>query len=150
MSDPRLANPLEETDLALLSYLRFYARGWRMAVKQPAILAALEERGAIRTEDRTLEDWRAMLRESRARLVLHLFPIGVGAGGYFYQVTREDFRKSRLYEVRKLRGMLRNMRRERWAFEAEVQRQLAGRPGEQVDAFHDAPAAALAAGLGVA
>jgi hypothetical protein len=115
---------LTETELRMLSQLRSFHRGQGLAIPR-ANLAALIGMESMRE-----------LRAARANLISALYPIGICEGGYYYCVTVEDFRATRCYTMKKVRGFMRQMRRERWAFEGEQQRLTRGREAEQLEAIH--------------
>ena len=78
---------------------------------------------------------RRTLRASHERLVANLYPIGVSECGYFYELTPADRRITRHYRLKKVIGILRSEKRAAFAFDAERQRQLAGRVQSQPELF---------------
>jgi len=117
----RTWEPSAEFEFRLLGELFRYNRGRGRAVRRED-LASLLDRPTMRG-----------LRKARENLVAKRFPIGVNERGYFYCVTQDDFRASQAYTLKKIRGFLRQMRRERWAWEAERERMAQGREGEQME-----------------
>ena len=115
---------LTEVELRMLQQLRSFHRGEGRAIAR-ANLGALVGVASMRE-----------LRAARANLISALYPIGICEGGYYYCESVRDFRVSRAYTLKKVRGFLRQMRRERWAWEAEGQRMAQGREAEQLEAIH--------------